>query len=341
MKKALITGISGQDGAYLAEFLLGKGYEVFGARRHNAQDDLRRLRSLGIDTKVKLISLDITDLAGVLDVITTGQFDEIYNLAAQSFVGSSWDLPHSTSQINAVGVLNLVDAIKRFSSNTAFYQASTSEMFGLVQDNIQSEKTPFYPRSPYGVAKLFGHWITKNYRESYGLKFCSGILFNHESPLRGPEFVTKKISSHLAEIKFGKRKTLVLGNLDAKRDWGYAKEYVQAMWLMLQRDIPDDYVIATGTTTSVRDFVGSAAGSLGFDLIWDSKGVEERGIDKNSGRVIVEVSSDFYRPAEVDVLIGDPKKAADLLGWKATTTVSELAEIMAKYDYDDVKRRLK
>mgnify|MGYP001207539800 CR=1 FL=1 len=337
MKRALITGITGQDGAYLAELLLNKGYEVFGGLRHNAQDNMWRLRSLGIQEKVKLISLDITDLACVIDTITTGQFDEVYNLAAQSFVGASWKIAPSTTQTNANGVLNLVDSIKRFSPHTSFYQASTSEMFGLVQDEIQSEKTAFYPRSPYGVAKLYGHWITKNYRESYGLKFCSGILFNHESPLRGPNFVTKKISSQLAEIKLNRREALVLGNLNAKRDWGYAKEYVQAMWQMVQQDVPDDYVIATGSTTTVRDFVNFVAEALEIELFWDGNDVEERGIDKRKGKVIVEVSPDLLRPAEVDVLIGDPRKAQDVLDWKARTTVKELAEIMSKFDYDNLK----
>ena len=337
MKRALITGITGQDGAYLAELLLNKGYEVFGGLRHNAQDNMWRLRSLGIQEKVKLISLDITDLACVIDTITTGQFDEVYNLAAQSFVGASWKIAPSTTQTNANGVLNLVDSIKRFSPHTSFYQASTSEMFGLVQEEIQSEKTPFYPRSPYGVAKLYGHWITKNYRESYGLKFCSGILFNHESPLRGPNFVTKKISSQLAEIKLNRREALVLGNLNAKRDWGYAKEYVQAMWQMVQQDVPDDYVIATGSTTTVRDFVNFVAEALEIELFWDGNDVEERGIDKRKGKVIVEVSPDLLRPAEVDVLIGDPRKAQDVLDWKARTTVKELAEIMSKFDYDNLK----
>lgn len=340
MRKALITGVTGQDGAYLAELLLGKGYEVFGGRRRNAQEDLWRLRLLDIHAKVELVDLDVTDLAGVIDVIQTGQFDEIYNLAAQSFVGSSWNLASTTTQINANGVLNLVDCIKRFSPHTSFYQASTSEMFGLVQNEIQSEKTPFYPRSPYGVSKLYGHWITKNYRESYDLKFCSGILFNHESPLRGHEFVTKKISSHLAEIKLNKREKLMLGNLNAKRDWGYAGEYVQAMWLMLQQEVADDYVIATGATTTVRDFVKYSAEALEFDLLWDGNGIDERGIDNRTGKVVVEISPDFYRPAEVDELIGDPKKAWDCLGWKATMTANELARIMTKFDYDQVKKSL-
>ena len=339
MKRVLITGVTGQDGAYLAELLLHQGYDVFGGRRRNAQDDVWRLRSLGIEEKINFVDFEITDVLNVIDVISTEQFDEIYNLAAQSFVMSSWEIASSTTQINANGVLNLVDAIKRFSPNSSFYQASTSEMFGLVQEDIQSEKTPFYPRSPYGVAKLYAHWITKNYRESFGLKFCSGILFNHESPFRGSEFVTKKITSHLAEIKLGKRDTLALGNLDAKRDWGYAKEYVHTMWLMLQCDVSDDYVIATGTTTTVRDFVNYSAQALGFDLIWDGNDVDERGIDKRTGKVVVEVSTDFYRPAEVEALVGDARKALDVLGWKAATTVQELAEIMARFDYDEVARR--
>ena len=339
MKKALITGVTGQDGAYLADLLLNNGYEVFGGRRYNAQDDTWRLRSLDIDEKVNLISLDVTDLSCVIEVIKNGQFDEVYNLAAQSFVGTSWEIPSATTQINALGVLNLVDSIKRFSPNTAFYQASTSEMFGLVREEVQTEETPFHPRSPYGVAKLYGHWITKNYRESYDLKFCSGILFNHESPFRGTEFVTKKITSHLAEIKLGKRQKLYLGNLNAKRDWGYAKEYVRAMWLMLQHDVYNDYVIATGITTTVRDFVNYSAQSLGFNLLWEGSDVAERGIDKSTGKVIVEVCADLYRPAEVDILLGNSKKAFDVLGWKAEVMVAELAEIMSKFDYDEIKRR--
>ena len=255
MKKALITGITGQDGAYLANLLLEKNYEVFGGIRRNSQDELYRLKVLKIDEKVTLINLDISDQFEVFEVIRDNQFDEIYNLAAQSFVGSSWDFSIPTTNVNSMGALYLLEAIKRFSPDSKFYQASTSEMFGKIREPIQTETTPFYPRSPYSVSKLYSHWMTINYRESHALKACCGILFNHESPLRGPEFVTKKISSQLFEIKSGTREKLTLGNLDAKRDWGYAKEYVQAIWLMLQQENFEEYVIATGKTTTVREFI--------------------------------------------------------------------------------------
>lgn len=330
MKTAFITGVTGQDGAYLAQFLLTKGYKVYGGRRRSSQDDKYRLRTLGLEDKITFLNFDITDVNIVVDIVKSGQFNEIYNLAGQSFVGASWDIPHQTTLVNANGVVALIDAIKRFSPKTSFYQASTSEMFGMVQEDLQSETTPFYPRSPYGVSKLYAHWITKNYRESFGLHFCSGILFNHESPLRGHEFVTQKVVTQLAEIKQGKRAKLILGNLNAKRDWGYAKEYVESMWLMLQNTNPDDFVIATGTSTPVRDFVTFAAESLDINLIWDGSGVNERGIEKNTGKIIVEVSPKFFRPAEVDVLVGNPKKALDILNWKSTMPIRELAELMSE-----------
>jgi GDPmannose 4,6-dehydratase len=332
MKKALITGVTGQDGAYLSELLLAKGYEVYGGFRRSSQDEFFRLRELGIEDQIRKINMDLSDPYNVFDVIKQEKFSEIYNLAAQSFVGASWDLALQTTNINAVGVLLIIDAIRRVSPETHFYQASTSEMFGLIQDQIQTETTPFYPRSPYGVAKLYAHWMTVNYRESHGLHFSSGILFNHESPLRGQEFVTKKITRQLAEIKHHKRQTLVLGNLNAKRDWGYAKEYVEAMWLMLQQSTADDYVIATGSTTTVRDFVSFSASVLGYDLVWEEDGVDEKGIDRGSGKVVVEVSPEFYRPAEVQVLKGSPKKAFEKLGWQSRVGVKELAQLMAEYE---------
>jgi len=336
MKKALITGICGQDGAYLAKFLIEKGYEVYGGRRRSSLDESYRLRVLGIADQVTLVTFDLTDPFNVFDVIQDGQFDEIYNLAAQSFVAASWDVPIQTSQVDAMGPLLMLDALKRTSSHSRFYQASTSEMFGLIQEKVQSETTPLYPRSPYGVAKQFAHSMTVNYRESFGLHASSGILFNHESPLRGLEFVTKKATRHLAEIKLGLRETLKLGNMDAKRDWGYAKEYVEGMWLMLQQETPDDYVLATGVSSTVREFVTGAAGALGFDIVWEGKGRDERGFDKSTGKLLVEVDPQFYRPAEVDVLLGNPSKAQATLGWKAETTVTDLASLMAEFDHDEL-----
>ena len=337
MKKAFITGIFGQDGAYLARLLLEKGYHVVGGSRRSSLDDTYRLRVLGIEDDVSICSFDLTDPFNVFETVQRGEFDEIYNLAAQSFVGASWDLPIQTSAVNATGALHLIDAIRRSSPTTRFYQASTSEMFGLIQEEVQTEKTPFYPRSPYGVAKLFAHNMTVNYRESFGLHASSGILFNHESPLRGKEFVTKKISSQLSEVKLGKRDVVELGNLDAKRDWGYAKEYVEGMWRMLQQEKPDDYVLATGNSITVRAFVEAAAAALDFDLEWAGTGVDERGIDKRSGKIVIKINEKFYRPAEVDVLLGDASKAKEVLGWEPKTTVCELAEIMAKFDIEQVK----
>ena len=337
MKKALITGITGQDGAYLANFLLGKGYLVYGGLRRNSQNELYRLEILNIHEKVNLINLDMTDQFRVTEVIRDYSFDEVYNLAAQSFVGSSWDFSIPTTNVNGMGVLYLLEAIKRFSPDTKFYQASTSEMFGKIREPIQTETTPFYPRSPYGVSKLFSHWMTVNYRESHDLKACCGILFNHESPLRGTEFVTKKISTQLCQIKSGNRDKLTLGNLDAKRDWGYAKEYVEAMWLMLQKEKFDDYVIATGKTTSVREFIHHCCAELDIDIVWEGKGLSEKGIDRKKNIPIIEISKDFYRPAEVDVLIGSSEKAKKELGWEAKVDVESLAAIMINYDTNNIR----
>ncbi|WP_297445482.1 GDP-mannose 4,6-dehydratase, partial [Desulfurobacterium sp.] len=276
--------------------------------------------------------MDLLELTNVMRVIEKVMPDEVYNLAAQSFVGVSFEQPILTSEVDAIGVLRLLEAIRTIKPDAKFYQASTSEMFGKVQEVPQTENTPFYPRSPYGVAKLFGHWITVNYRESFGIFACSGILFNHESPLRGLEFVTRKITYSLARIKYGLQDKLILGNLDAKRDWGYAPEYVEGMWLMLQQDEPDDYVLATGETHSVREFVEKAAELAGFNIVWEGEGVGARGIDRKSGRVIVEVSPRFYRPAEVDLLIGNPEKAKKKLGWVPKVKFDDLVAIMMEVD---------
>ena len=331
-KKAFISGVLGQDGSYLARHLLSKGYTVIGGSRRSSQDDTYRLRALGISEEVEIINFDLTDPFNVFSTISEGLFDEVYNLAAQSFVGASWDLPIQTANVDAMGALYILDAIKRASPNTKFYQASTSEMFGLIQEPIQSEKTPLYPRSPYGVAKQFAHSMTINYRESFGLFACSGILFNHESPLRGKEFVTKKITSQLAEIVAGKRDLLFLGNLDAKRDWGYAEDYVDGMWKMLQSDEPDDYVLATGVTSSVREFCQWAAREAGIHLNWRGSGIDEVGIDAITGNEIIKISERFYRPAEVDLLLGDPTKANTKLNWRSSTSVEKLAQIMMQFD---------
>lgn len=336
-KKALVTGIRGQDGAYLAKLLLEKGYEVWGADRRSGDSSCWRLKELGIDKEVKIVYMDLLELTNIIKVIEKIKPDEIYNLAAQSFVQASFDQPILTAEVNAIGVLRILEAIRTVKPDARFYQASTSEMFGQVQEIPQTEKTPFYPRSPYGVSKLFGHWITVNYRESYGIFACSGILFNHESPLRGLEFVTRKITYSLARIKYGLQDKLLLGNLEAKRDWGYAPEYVEAMWLMLQQPEPDDYVIATGETHTVKEFVEKAAEIAGFKIEWVGEGVNTRGVDTKSGKVIVEVSPEFYRPAEVDILIGNPEKAKRKLGWYPRTKFEELVRIMMEADLNRVK----
>ncbi len=332
MKKALITGIRGQDAAYLARLLLEKGYEVYGADRRSGDSSWWRLKELGIEKDVKLVYMDLLEPTNVIDIVKKIQPDELYNLAAQSFVKASFDQPYVTTEVNALGVLRLLEAIRHFSPHTRFYQASTSEMFGKVKEVPQNEETPFHPRSPYAVSKLYGHWITVNYREAYGLFTCSGILFNHESPLRGLEFVTRKITHTVALIKHGLATKLVLGNLNAKRDWGYAPEYVEAMWLMLQQDSPDDYVIATGQTHTVREFVEAAFAYIGISLEWEGEGVAERGLNKKTGEVLVEVSPEFFRPAEVDVLCGDASKARKKLGWQPRVTFEELVGLMVEAD---------
>lgn len=331
-KKTLITGIRGQDGAYMAKFLLGKGYEVYGADRRSGDSSFWRLRELGILNNVKIIYMDLLELTNIMRVIEKVQPDEVYNLAAQSFVQASFEQPILTADINAIGVLRILEALRTIKPGTKFYQASTSEMFGKVQAIPQDENTSFYPRSPYAVSKLFGHWITVNYRESYNMFACSGVLFNHESPLRGLEFITRKITYGIANIKYNLQDKIVVGNIDSKRDWGYAKEFVEAMWLMLQQPEPEDFIVATNETHSVREFVESAFKYAGFDIVWEGRGTEEKGLDRKTGRVMVEISEEFFRPAEVDILIGDYKRAQEKLGWQPKTRFDELARIMVEAD---------
>jgi GDPmannose 4,6-dehydratase len=334
MKKAIITGISGQDGAYLAELLLEKGYQVFATFRRTSSVNFWRIEELGVDKhpNLHLIEFDLIDLASSIRLIEQCQPEEVYNLAAQSFVGVSFDQPITTAQITGVGALNLLEAIRIVNPNIRFYQASTSEMFGKVQAIPQTEDTPFYPRSPYGVAKLYAHWMTVNYRESYDIFGCSGILFNHESPLRGREFVTRKITDTIAKIKLGKMDCLELGNIDAKRDWGYARDYVDGMWRMLQVDVADTYVLATNRTETVRDFVRMAFKAAEFDIEFKGEGEHELAIDVASGNIVMRVNPKFYRPAEVDLLIGDPRKAKEKLGWETKTSLEDLCSMMVAAD---------
>ncbi|MBN9229684.1 MAG: GDP-mannose 4,6-dehydratase [Legionella sp. 40-6] len=334
MKKAIVTGITGQDGAYLAELLLKKNYQVFGTYRRSSSVNFWRIEELGIHEhpNLHLVEYDLTDLSASIRLLQNSQATEVYNLAAQSFVGVSFEQPLTTSKITGLGIVNLLEAIRTVNPEIRLYQASTSEMFGKVQAIPQTEDTPFYPRSPYGVAKLFAHWMTVNYRESYNLFACSGILFNHESPLRGREFVTRKITDAVAKIKLGKQKVLELGNLDAKRDWGFAREYVEGMWRMLQADIPDTYVLATNRTETVRHFVTLAFKAIDVDIAWHGEHENEEGIDQRTNETLVKISPKFYRPAEVDLLIGDPSKAEQNLGWKATTTLEELCHMMVMAD---------
>lgn len=339
MKKALITGITGQDGSYLAELLLEKGYEVYGIMRRKSVVDYGNVEH--IKDKLNFIYADMTDVVSLIRAMRISQADEIYNLAAQSFVATSWEQPLATADIDALGVTNMLEAIRTVKPEARFYQASTSEMFGLVQEMPQKETTPFYPRSPYGVAKVYGHWITKNYRESYDMYACSGILFNHESERRGMEFVTRKITDAVARIKLGVQDYVELGNMDSKRDWGHSKDYVHAMWLMLQQDKADDYVVATGETRTVREFVELAFGHVGIEIEWKGEGVDEIGIDKATGKTIVKVNPKFFRPAEVDVLLGDPSKAEKTLGWKREISFSQLVERMIKNDMALVEKEIK
>ena len=339
MKHALITGITGQDGSYLAELLLEKGYEVYGIMRRKSVVDYGNVEH--IKDKIHFIYADMTDPISLITAMKISQADEVYNLAAQSFVATSWEQPLATADIDALGVTNMLEAIRTVKPEARFYQASTSEMFGLVQAIPKTETTPFYPRSPYGVAKLYGHWITKNYRESYDLYACSGILFNHESERRGKEFVTRKITDAVARIKLGVQDHLELGNMDSKRDWGHSKDYVKAMWLLLQQDHADDYVIATNETRTVREFVEVAFGHVGIEIEWEGTGVDEIGKDKATGKTIVKVNPQFFRPAEVDILLGNPAKAEKELGWKREISFSQLVERMVKNDLALVEKEIK
>ncbi|MBR3307897.1 MAG: GDP-mannose 4,6-dehydratase [Lachnospiraceae bacterium] len=338
MKRALITGINGQDGSFLSELLLEKGYEVYGILRRKSVVDYGNVTH--IKDKIKFIYADMTDVVSLIKALNIAQPDEVYNLAAQSFVATSWDQPIATAEIDAVGVTNLLEAIRAVKPECRFYQASTSEMFGKVQAVPQDENTPFYPRSPYGVAKLYGHWITKNYRESFGMFTCSGILFNHEGERRGKEFVTRKITDTVARIKLGVADHLELGNLDAKRDWGHSKDYVRAMWLMLQQDEPDDYVVATGETRTVRDFARIAFEKAGIEIEFSGSGVDETGTDKKTGKVLVRVNPAFFRPAEVELLIGNPAKAQEKLGWKREISFDQMVERMIATDLALVKQEI-
>lgn len=334
MKTAIITGITGQDGAYLAEFLLSQGYTVYGTYRRTSSSNFWRINELGIENhpNLKLVEYDLTDLSTSIRLLERSGATEVYNLAAQSFVGVSFEQPVTTSQITAIGPLNFLEAIRIVNPKVRFYQASTSEMFGKVQAVPQREDTPFYPRSPYGVAKLYAHWMTVNYRESYDIFGSSGILFNHESPLRGIEFVTRKITDAVAKIALGKQDVLELGNIDAKRDWGFAKEYVEGMWRMLQVDEPDTFVLATNRTETVRDFVAMAFKAAGIDVAFSGEAEAEIGRDTKTGKTVMQINPHYYRPAEVDLLIGDPSRAKEKLGWEPKTTLEELCKMMVEAD---------
>ena len=338
MKNALITGINGQDGSYLAELLLEKGYNVYGIMRRKSVVDYGNVEH--IKDKIHFIYADMIDETSLINAMKVSDADEVYNLAAQSFVATSWEQPIATAQIDALGVTNMLEAIKLVKPSCRVYQASTSEMFGLVQAVPQDENTPFYPRSPYGVAKVYGHWITKNYRESFGMYACSGILFNHESERRGKEFVTRKITDSVVRIKLGLQDHIELGNLDAKRDWGHSKDYVYAMWLMLQQEKADDYVIATNETRTVREFAQVAFAKAGIEVEWSGEGVDEIGIDKETGKMVVKVNEEYFRPAEVNLLIGNPEKAEKALGWKRNISFDELVERMVKNDMELVKKEM-
>ncbi|MGF6599982.1 GDPmannose 4,6-dehydratase [Paraburkholderia sp. GAS448] len=334
LTSAVVTGITGQDGAYLTQLLLEHGYEVYGTYRRTSSVNFWRMEELGVlnHPKLHLVEHDLTDLGATIRLLEKAQPREVYNLAAQSFVGVSFDQPVTTAEITGVGALHLLEAIRIVNRSIRFYQASTSEMFGKVQAIPQKEDTPFYPRSPYGVAKLYAHWITVNYRESYDIFGSSGILFNHESPLRGREFVTRKITDSVAKISLGKLETLELGNMDAKRDWGFAKEYVEGMWRMLQADEPDTFVLATNRTETVRDFVSMAFKAVGTELQWRGQAEQEEGVDASNGKVLVRVNPKFYRPAEVELLIGDPAKAKAKLGWEPKTSLEALCKMMVDAD---------
>jgi GDPmannose 4,6-dehydratase len=331
-QRALITGITGQDAAYLTKLLLEKGYEVYGAHRRSASMNIWRLHELGVHNDVKFVPLDLMEFSNIVRLVDKVKPNEVYNLAAQSFVGISFEEPIYTGDVDGIGVVRLLEAIRLVNPKIRFYQASTSEMFGKAQEVPQSETTPFHPRSPYGVAKLYGHWVTVNYREAYGMCASSGILFNHESPLRGLEFVTRKITAGLAHIRYGQQQILELGNMEASRDWGFAQDYVHGMWLMLQQPEGDDYILATGHTHSVRQFVERAAEVAGFRLVWHGEAEHLRAVDQDTERVIVRVSPEFYRPAEVEYLVGDSTKARTRLGWAPSVEFEQLVEIMTEAD---------
>lgn len=340
MKKALITGITGQDGSYLAELLLDKGYEVHGLKRRSSSFNMGRIEHLMCNPMLQLHDGDMVDSSNLVRLVKEIQPDEIYNLAAQSHVKVSWDCPEFTAESDGVGTLRLLEAVRvnGLEKKTKFYQASTSELFGLIQEPVQSEKTPFYPRSPYGVAKLYSYWIVVNYRESFGMFACNGILFNHESPRRGETFVTRKITMAAARISLGMQEKLSLGNLNAKRDWGHAKDYVEGMWRILQHDKPEDFVLATGTTTSIRDFVAMTFKELGIEIEWQGEGVNEKGINKATGKVVVDVNPKYFRPAEVELLLGDSTKARTQLGWKPVYDLQSLCKEMVDSDLDLARR---
>jgi GDPmannose 4,6-dehydratase len=336
--RALITGITGQDGAYLAKLLLNKGYEVYGTFRRTSQLHLERLKFLGVDDKVQFVPLELLEFTNIFRAIEQIQPDEIYNLGAQSFVGLSFEVPVFTADVTALGPLRLLEAARTVNNKIKFYQASSSEMFGKAQSSPQNESTPFYPRSPYAASKLFAHWMAVNYRESYNMFVCSGILFNHESPLRGLEFVTRKITNSVARIKSGLQKELRIGNLESSRDWGYAREYVEAMHLMLQQSAPNDYVVATGETHTVRQFVESAFRKVGINVAWSGQEVNEVGKDETTGKTVVRVDPQFFRPAEVDYLIGDYAKAQRDLGWRPKTNFQDLVGLMVEHDLSIVMK---
>jgi len=341
-KSAFITGITGQDGSYLAEFLLKKGYKIYGLQRRSSTFNTARIDHLYDNPKYPdfvTVYGDLSDGSNLSRVLEKIKPDEVYNLGAQSHVGVSFQVPEYTANVTGLGALRLLDAIKDSGIKTKYYQASSSEMFGKVQEIPQTEKTPFYPRSPYGVSKTFAFWITKNYREAYNLFASNGILFNHESPRRGETFVTRKITIGLSRVKLGLQDVLHLGNLDAKRDWGYAKDYVEAIWKILQHKKPDDFLIATGQSHTVREFVQEVGKNLGYDIIWQGEGVDERGLDKKTKKVLVKVDSSLFRPAETELLIGDSSKARKILKWKPKVTFKKLAKIMTEHDFENVKKK--
>jgi GDPmannose 4,6-dehydratase len=332
MKTALISGITGQDGSYLAELLIEKGYDVHGIVRRSSSPNLDRIKHL--ESQVKFHQGDLGDSSSLKRIVETVNPDEIYNLAAMSHVKVSFEIPEYTADVDGIGVLRMLDAIRSHNPKIRFYQASTSELFGKVREIPQTEATPFYPRSPYGVAKLYAFWIVVNYREAYDLFACNGILFNHESPRRGENFVSRKITLAAARIKLGLQEKVVLGNLNAQRDWGFAKDFVEGMWLMLQQNRPQDYVLATGETATVRRFVELAFGEVGIEIQWENEGIDEKGRDLKTGKVLVEISPEFYRPAEVELLVGDPSKARKELGWKPKTSLEELVKVMVQSDLE-------